>query len=253
MDEQNEELEVDLIQLLQALWHRAWVIVLAAVFGAAALFSYARFFITPLYEAETLMYVNNSSFSAGSTSFSITPSELTAAKNLVDTYTVILKTRRTLNDVIEQADLDYSYEQLKTMISAAPVNNTEVFNIKVTSPDPREAELIANTIAEILPNKIADIVDGSSVRIVDYAIVPSHKASPSITKYTAIGMVLGVVLSCAVIVVLELLDTQIHSEDYLMKTYGLPVLAVIPDLTSAKNRGYYHASNYNTRREENQE
>lgn len=32
-----------------------------------------------------------------------------ASKTLVDTYTVILKTRLTLNEVIEKARLDYSY------------------------------------------------------------------------------------------------------------------------------------------------
>ena len=69
------------------------------------------------------------------------------------------------------------------------MNSTEVFSIEVTSADPQEAEKIANTIAELLPDRIAEIVDGSSVRIVDYAIVPSHKSSPSLSRYTMLGMV----------------------------------------------------------------
>lgn len=241
MEKSNQYYEIDLMQLLHAFWHRLWAIILAAVIGGGALFSYAAFFITPLYEAEALIYVNNSSFSLGSTSFSISSSELTAAKTLVDTYIVILKTRSTLSEVIREAGLNYSYQELSEMIGSEPVNNTEIFSIKVTSSNPQEAELIANTIAEVLPDKIADIVDGSSVRVVDYAVTPAEKASPSITLFTAIGVLVGIVLACLIIIIREMMDTQIHSEDYLIQTYKLPVLAVILNLFDSSDSGYYAA------------
>lgn len=238
---ENDEVEIDLIELAKALWHRAWAVVLAvALFGGIA-FSCAAFLVTPLYQARALMYVNNSTFSVGSTSVSISPNELSAAQQLVDTYVVILKTRTTLCKVIEKAGLGYSYDQLNSMIEAAPVNSTEIFEIVVTSPDPNEAELIANTITEVLPDKISDIVDGASVRVVDYAVVPSRKSSPNITRYTALGMMAGFVLSCGIIVVLHLFDTTIHGPEYLTQNYDLPILAVIPDTAGrgAGESGYY--------------
>lgn len=235
----NEFYELDLVQWLQALWHRAWALGLAAVIGAVAAFSVAVFAVTPKYEAEALMYVNNSSFSLGNTSFSISNSELSAAQSLVDTYIVILNSRTTLNEVIKRANLDYSYNELEKMLSATAVNGTEVFSVKVTSDDPAESEKIANTIAEVLPKTIADIVDGSDVRVVDYAVVPSEKAAPNVTLYTAIGLLIGFALSCAVVTIQEMTDTLIHSEDYLLETYELPVLAVVPDLVNSKSGGYY--------------
>ena len=245
MNEKDND-EIDLLKLAKALWHRAWAIILAAIIGGSAAFSYAQFLITPLYKASTLIYVNNSSFSVGSTSFSISSSELTAAQKLVDTYLVILKTRTTLNDVIEEAELSYSYEELKSMISAAAINSTEIFEIVVTSPDPQEAEKIANTIGEVLPEKISNIVDGSSVRIVDYAVVPSKKASPNVTKYTAIGLMMGLAISCIVIVLLDLFDDVVRTEDDLTQKYELPLLAVIPDLLGNKTRSYGHYSKNKT-------
>lgn len=235
----NEFYELDLIQWLQALWRKVWAIILAAVIGGGAAFSVAAFLVTPLYEAEALMYVNNSSFSVGNTSFSISNSELSAAQSLVDTYIIILNSRSTLNEVIEAADLDYSYSELKEMLHAEAVNGTEVFRVTVTSPKPAEAEQIANTITRVLPGAIADVVDGSDVRIVDYAVVPSEKSSPSVTLYTAIGLLIGVVMMCLIITIQEMTDTLIHSEDYLLESYALPILAVVPDLTNAKTTGYY--------------
>lgn len=239
---ENEEMEIDLLKLLQALWRKAWAILLvAAILGAAALAGTAVF-IRPKYRAEALMYVNSSNISVGGTKVSISQSELTAAQTLVDTYIVILNTRTTLEDVIEQTGVSYDYEELREMITAAAVNGTEVFSIQVVSKSPAEAEKLANSIAQILPEKIASIVEGSSARIVDYAVVPAEKDSPSLLKNTAIGMILGFVLSCGVIVVMELLDDQIHDSDYLVQTYDIPVLAVIPDLLSTKSTNDYYKS-----------
>ena len=222
----NNEMVIDLVQLAKALWHRAWAIVLAMVIFGGAAFGYARFLITPLYQASAMMYVNNSSINVGSTQVDL--SDLSAAQSLVETYIVILKTRGTLEQVIEQENLSYDYETLSDMIEAGAVNSTE---IQVTSADPEEAERIANCIAELLPGRISEIVEGSSVKIVDYAIVPSHKSSPSISRYTLLGLLLGAVVSCGIIVLMELFDEQIRDEDYVRQTFDLPLLAAVPDLT----------------------
>ena len=236
--QQDNEMVIDLVQLAKALWTLDRVFILAMVIFGAAAFSYAYFLITPLYKASAMLYVNNSSLSVGSTKVDL--SDLNAAQSLVDTYIVILKTRTTLEDVIEAAGLSYDYETLSDMIEAGAVNSTEVFSIEVTSPDPAESEKIANTIAELLPDRIAEIVDGSSVRIVDYAVVPSHKASPSLSRYTLLGLLLGAVVSCGVIVLMVLFDEQIRDEDYVRETFDLPLLAAVPDLTAKSAGDYYY-------------
>lgn len=232
--------EIDLLAILWALWRKAWIIILVMVFMGGAAFSYAYLFVSPLYEAQALFYVNNSSFSVGSTSVSISSSELTAAQSLVDTYIVILHTRSTLSEVIKEAGVGYSCEDLSKMISANAVNSTEVFSVTVTSDDPVEAEHIANAVARVLPAKISDVVDGSDVRIVDYAVIPTEKVSPSLTMYTLNGLIIGLVVSCLLIILMEAMDEQIHSEDYLLKNYDAPLLAVIPDMLNEKSSaGHY--------------
>ena len=254
MTEKNESMEIDLRELFSVLLHRIWLIAAGAVAGGVIALAITVFLIVPQYQSSALMYVNNSGISLGSTSFSISSADLTAAQKLVNTYVVILKSRTALTEVIEKAGLDYTYEQLKSMISASAVNSTEVFEIVVTSPSPTEAEKIANTIAVVLPGKIADIVNGSDVRIVDYAVVPSHRHSPSYTRNTAVGILLGIVVVAAILVLAYLFDEVIHSEDYLTQTYpDIPLLSVIPDMTAARQRsgygyGYGYASSDARRR-----
>ena len=241
----ENEYEIDLRELFMVLLRRWWAIVLAVILGGAAAFGYTYFLVDPLYQASTLLYVNNSDISVGATSFSISNADLTAAQKLVDTYVVILKSRTSLNTISEKAGLTYSYEELKDMISAKAVNSTEVFEVVVTSKSPAEAEKIANTIADVLPGKIADIVVGSDVRIVDYAVIPSHRSSPSYTRNTAIGMLLGAVLMAVIVILTYLFDENIRSGDYLTTNYpDIPLLSVIPDMSSASRRAGYYGYQY---------
>ena len=245
MQQDGEYIKIDVLKILNGMVRRIGLIILAMLLCGAIAFSWSAFFISPLYESTVLLYVNNSSFSVGATNFSISSSEITAAKSLVDTYIVILKTRMTLNEVISVGELDYSYDSLKKMIEAESVSGTEVFSVTVTSTDPEEAEHIANTIGLVLPDKIADVVEGSSVRIVDYAVVPAKKSSPSISKYTMVGLILGCLISCAAIAVIEIKDDKIHTEEYLLTNYkNIPLLSVIPDLLDRKGSGYYSYYNY---------
>lgn len=248
MDRKDENVvEIDLLQLVRALWRRVWIILLAAVFVGAAARIATILFVTPTYRASVLMYVNSSDISVGGAKVSISQGELSAAKSLVDTYTVILKTRITLSDVIEQSGTKYNYKELVNMISAASVNNTEVFKIDVVTPNPQEATKIANTIAVVLPEKISAIVEGSSARIVDTAVVPEKMDAPNYTKNTVLGAMIGFMLACGVIVVLELLDDKIRDLDTLQQICDIPVLAVIPDLLSSQTDEYNYYKKTNTR------
>ena len=240
-----EEDTIDLLELAKALWKNILAIALVAVIFGSAAFGCTAFLIEPKYQATASLYVNNSSFSLGNTSFSISNAELSASNSLVSVYIYILNSRTTMEDVIKEADLTYTPEELSEMVSAKGINSTGAFEVTITSTSPSEAELIANTIAKLLPDRIAEIVDGSSVRIVDYAIIPSHRSGPSMVKNTAIGILAGGFLAGAVVTIRFLMDDKsklmIKSADELREMYpDIPVLAMIPDMrVSEKKNGYY--------------
>ena len=239
----EQVVEIDLLQLAQVLWKHVIAILLTGIVFGAVFFSYARFFLTPKYEANALFYVNNSSLSLSS-AVAITTGELSAAKDLVDTYVAILQSRANMELVIARSGVNYTYEQLRQMIKANAENSTGLFKVTVTSANPEEARTLANTIAAILPEKISDIVANSSVEVVDYAVTPHQRVSPSYIKYAAIGLLFGMVVASGIVLISFFTDTIIHNEDYLLDTYDVPVLATIPDLNAKtpKRYGYYGAS-----------
>ena len=233
--------EIDLLQLIEAIWKRIWIVLAATLICGLLAFVTARFIITPTYRSSARMYVNNAT---ERTSNAITSAEITAAKNLLDVYIVILNSESTLDAVIEEANLPYTTRYLEGMISAKAVSSTEVFEITATSTNPAEAKLIVDTMIDILPDRIAEIVEGSSAKVVSEAKLPTQKAAPNVSKYTLVGLILGFVASCGVIVVLEMLDTTVHDSTYLTETYDIPVLAVVPDMTKKKKHSGYYGDYY---------
>ena len=239
---QNEEIEIDLQRLFTALLGRAWLIGLVAVACAVLTFLGTLFFVTPLYKSTAKFYVNNSSISSiGDVALdSITTGDISASRGLVKTYIVILETRETLNDVIDYAGVDCTYSRLKEMISASSVDDTEVFQVVVTSPDPEEAEKLANAIAYILPNRIKDIIDGTSAKVVEAAVVPNSPSSPSYTRNALIGFLVGALLMAGLVVLRELMDVTVRSEEDIARSGDYPVLAAVPDMEVQPQGGYYY-------------
>ena len=242
----GKDVEIDSQRVLGAVLKRFWLLIVIPVLGAIAAFAITYFLITPQYESSAMFYVNNNSFSISDVG--ISSGDLTASQKLVDSYIVILKTRECLNEVIDYADLNYSYGTLANMIKAEAVNSTEIFRVTVTSPNPVEAEKIASAIAYILPNQISNIIEGTSAKIVDTAIVANKPSSPSYMNNTVLGFLAALVLCVTVIVLQELFDVTIRAEEDITQRCPHPILAAVPDMVESSKSGYGYYYGYgNTR------
>ena len=235
----DEVIEIDFKRLWDAVVRKAWLLGIVAILCAILTFLGTFLFVTPLYESSAIFYVNNNALSVGDASFSLSTGDISAAKSLVDSYIVILKTRTTLNDVIDYAGVSRSYGELRGMISAEAVNDTEIFEIVVSSEDPVEAEKIANAIAYILPKRISSIIEGTSAKIVDTAVVAGRPSSPSYTVNTLVGFLAGLFVTVLVIALREVFNISVRSEEDIARCCNYPVLASVPDMTAPSKGGYY--------------
>ena len=248
-NENHPNFEIDILHILKVVLRHFWLILLVGLLTGIVALGYARIMVTPTYASSIQLYVNNQY--PDSPGFS--SSQITAGRELVDTYLVVLESRNVLEDVLEMTKLNYTYNQLKGMVSAAAVNETEVFTVTVTDTNPEHAHKLADALANILPDKIAAVVDGSSVRVVDYPVRSDTPVGPNYSRYAMIGMLVGLLVSLSAVVVSMVMDTRIHSEEYLTATYkNVPLLALIPSADSANKggRGSYQAHTPTNKRQQ---
>lgn len=234
----EKNIEIGFNRIFAALWHKMWLIVLIAILCALVTFLAVYYFVTPMYEASAMFYVNNSDFSVGDTMLDISAGDITAAKDLVKSYIVILNTRTSLNEVIDYAGVDISTAELRKMISAESVESTEIFEVVVTSPDPAEAEKLANAIAYVLPIRIDSIIEGTSARIVDAAVTPTKPSSPHYINSIVLGFLLGFTLMLVIVILQEVFDVTIRTEEDMKQVCQHPVLAAVPDMGAPSKGGY---------------
>lgn len=225
MKENKDALEIDVGELFKVVWKRAWIIVLCALLVGGMTLVYTANFVTPMYRAEVTMYVNNNS----SNTDTVSSSNLAVALQLVKTYVNIIKSDRVLEKVIEETGLMLTPKQIRGMLSAESVNETEMFAVRVTSSSPQMSADIANAIADVAPGVISVIIEGSSAKVVDYAKVPTSRVSPSYTTNTIVGTLIGGILSVLFFILQHLLDTRIKTEEELERICQIPVLGSIPD------------------------
>ena len=228
--------EINLKELFSALLRKWWLIVICTVLAGVLAFVYTDQFVTPLYQAKVTFYVNNTR--STTTTAGISSSDLATSQRLVLTYLNILKSDTILEKVADTVEENVTASQIRGMITAEALDETEVFVVKISHANPYTAANIANAIAKVAPANLEQIIDGSSTKIVDYAKVPAAPYSPNKTRNAIIGVAVGAVVAIAFAVLQVLLDVRVKSEEDLRQLSSAPVLGVIPDLTSEQKDGY---------------
>lgn len=208
----------DLHRVLKALWHRAWAVVLAGVLTAAVLVGVALV-LPPEYEASAVFYVSGENLPATDTA---------TAEDLVDPILVILETRQTLIAVLEDLGGTGDAADLKKMLRAGAVGDTQLLDVAVTAGDADTAARIARSIVKILPERVAEIMPGVTMTLADPVITPTKPLDPGCVKLGVLGFLLGMMLSAGAITLACVLDRKVRSGEDVAALCPYPVLAEIP-------------------------
>lgn len=223
----NETVEIDLREIGKTLLKRAWLIVLCAVILGAAFFVYTVNFVTPLYQAKLSFYVSNTT--GESTEGGVASTDLAVALRLVNSYIEILEQDVVLEQVVELLDGQVTTSQLRSMISASVVGDTEIFTVTVTTANPQMSADIANALAMVAPATIRSITGGGTASPIGTAKVPTTRSSPNYMTNAMLGVIVGAVLAVVAILVYMHFDVHIKNEETLEKLCNAPVLGFIPD------------------------
>ncbi len=238
--------DIKLAELFSALLRKLWLVVLCAVILGALSYAYTSNFITPMYRSSITIYVNNKNATTENNTGIVTGisgNDLATSQRLVDTYIQILKSDRVLEPVAASVGGGYEAKHVRSLMSAAALNETEVFEVWISHSNPEMAAKIANAIAEVAPKEIADILEGSSTKIIDHAKPAAAPYSPNVTRNTTFGMAGGAILAACFVILQTMLDVRVKSEEDLALISKAPVLGLIPDL-AVDNKDSYGYTGY---------
>lgn len=115
------------------------------------------------------------------------------------------------------------------MISITNTSDTRILKIVVTAPDPQQAADIANELVTQASIYLPQIMETDPPNLVESAIVPTSKSSPSYSRNTVLGAMLGAAFCCSVLLVRYLMNDTFVTPDDIAKYFGIQPLATIPE------------------------
>lgn len=223
---ENEEMEIDLIELMQVLLYKWWLILIVALAGFAMAVGYTKFAVTPLYESKAMLYVLPNTTSVTSVA------DLQIGSAITGDFEVIATSKPVIDKAIQAIKKDegkkFTRSQIQGMISVENKEDTRILVLKATSADPEDACMVANAMSEATAERMAEITKKDPPTTVEMAEVSKNPVSPSMTKNAILGFLFGAVLVCGILVVRFLLNDNIKTEEDVEKYLGESTLVSIP-------------------------
>ncbi len=218
--------EISVLQLLGILYRRLPLMItgmlLAGILGGV--FSY--YAMDNVFQATSTIIVSNQA--AGSTQDPLTYNDYTLNVKLVDSYSVLSKTNRVLDQVIAELALTMSTKALASKISISAAKNTEIINISVTDTNPYMAQNIANSVTRVFQQEVTEIMKMDNVQIIDEAPLPTVPISPNRPMNIAISCLVGLIFGVLLAFLIEFLDRTVKTTEQAEAILEVPVLASIP-------------------------
>ena len=177
----------------------------------------------PLYHGTTSIVLGNQNADT-----TITNSDIQVNRNLLETYTQIIKSRKILSTVISQLGLDYSEEALANKVSVSAITDTDIIKISVSDRNNQLAAQIANKIAEVFMADIKARYNLQNVSVLDEAIPEASPYNVNIAKEIVLYLCIGIIVGCVIVFAIFYFDTSIKSSTEIEEKFGLVVLGNVP-------------------------
>ncbi len=222
--------EINLRDLLSYFKKRLVLFVVMVLFVVSAGTVYSVFIQKPEYKAQATVILSSDK------SKTTIQSEINANKNLIDTYTEVVKSHRVLDRVRSEMQINDSYEQLVKKVTVASLKDTEIISISVVDPDKYHSYSLANKIADTFTDEISQIYNDKSVNVLDRAVEPQKPYNVDIIKQEAIYTAAGIILATAVIFLMFYFDRTIKTTEQIEQLFKLPIFGKVRKLETEKQK-----------------
>ncbi|KOR86508.1 capsular biosynthesis protein [Bacillus sp. FJAT-22058] len=218
----------DIFKTLKKRWK---LIMLLTLIAALVSGSISYFLLTPVYQSSTQILVNQKQSENQLDSI-----QIKSNIDMINTYSVIIKSPAILEKVIDELELDQSVDQLSQKITINSQENSQVFSLTVQDSNPAKAVEIANTVSSIFQKEIKDIMNVDNVSVLAKAEIKENPTpvKPNPLLNIAIAVVVGLMAGIGLAFLLEYLDNTIKDEDDIERLLDLPLLGSIQKISQHK-------------------
>lgn len=218
----------DIFKTLKKRWKLIMLLTLIAALISGTI---SYFLLTPVYQSSTQILVNQKQ-----SENQLDSTQIRSNIDMINTYSVIIKSPAILEKVIDEIKLDQSVDQLSQKITINSQENSQVFSLTVQDSNPAKAVEIANTVSSIFQKEIKDIMNVDNVSVLAKAEIKENPTpvKPNPLLNIAIAIVVGLMAGIGLAFLLEYMDNTIKDEDDIERLLELPILGSIQKISQHK-------------------
>ncbi len=217
-------MEINFRDFFLLMLRRIPVLILGIVIGFSTFFAYTKITEVPQYKSEVTMFVNAAPNTYPSTG------NIAASEQLTKAYIGIMKDLSFAEKIVNKlpSDIDITAKQVRNSMTIGARDQTQILAVTVTTYSARVSYEIAKAIEEIAPNTLTQYFDDTgSIRILSEAKKAKEPEESYISINSALGALVGLVLSACVILLVAKLDRRIRSEEDIRVCTKYPILGTI--------------------------
>ena len=204
------------------------LIIFTLIFGLGSF--YVFFMQKPKYEATATVIVSSDKSNAN------LPGEVATNKNLIDTYTQVVKSHRVLDKVKSDMNTELTYSDMLGMIEVSAIKGTEIINITTTDRDAEFATKMTNKIADHFVKEIAKIYNDRNINVLDSAVTPTEPANIKVVRQEIIAFAAGLIVSVSILFLVFYFDRSVKTSEQVESQLHLPVIGKIHMIDAEKER-----------------
>ncbi|MBC1794734.1 YveK family protein [Listeria booriae] len=223
---------ISLKEIMEVLRKNIWIIIASMLFFATATFGYLQVFVAPEYEAVSQVLITQNAQNQDS---AVQNSEIQANIQMVNTYSVVIKSPRILKTAAEEIDPNMSVEALASKVSVDSVQNSQVINIHVVDENPEKAIEEAKIVTKSFLKETPKMMKVSNVELLANPFT-AQKTSPNIKVGFLAGTFAGLVVGVVIAFARRIFDERFKKEEEIVSRLQIPVIGTVGNITETETR-----------------
>jgi capsular exopolysaccharide synthesis family protein len=218
---------MEYLRILRRYWP---VVVVATLIGAASGYAWS-YFSTPEYQSTATLFVATQN----GTSVAEAYQNNLFSQERVISYARLATSEQVAARAVDQLKAPISAGELRSKITALPLEKTVMLTIGVTDPDPAQAQAYAGAVSDQLVNLIGELetsrrggTPAAGAVVVDDADYPTKAAGMSWPIKTAIGAVAGLVIGFLLAILAGVLDKRLRGREPIEEATESTLLGSLP-------------------------
>ena len=169
-------------KIFNILWKGKIVIILFIIIGAVCGYIHNTMFTKPIYQSSSsiILSVTNESMEEiinneedEETKKKISQGELSLSKQLMSTYSQIIKSESVLKKVMANLQLSTTIGNLKNSITVTPQDESAVITVTVKSESAKEAADIVKEVDKVFFERIEELYNITDAKVLDEPTIES--------------------------------------------------------------------------------